>query len=226
MGEHVAVVSDKSVFVIGGGGKVSAKAEIGAPPTAVAISPGGNDVAVGLENGEIWLYGHDLGKLTKKGEPLKKHSAEVTALAFSPTGAHLASCCAGRSVFAWELASMAPVSTSWVAHKAKVTCLAWSPSGKYLASGGVDSSVIVWYMEKPSENTTQRLAHDNGVTAIGFVSEDMVISTGQVRAHAPRGTLTQSVSRWGTRRQSGGADGARARARHGLLSPALLDSRE
>mmetsp|Transcript_19528 Transcript_19528/g.52625 ORF Transcript_19528/g.52625 Transcript_19528/m.52625 type:complete len:605 (+) Transcript_19528:69-1883(+) len=175
-GETAVVVTDKRAYVIAG---FAVRAQTDVPgASAVAISVDGSQVAVGFESGEVQLFAKDVSSLTKRGTPLQKHTGEVTALAFSPTGTHLGSCDAARQVIAWELASHAPVSSAWTAHKAKVSTIAWAPSGKILATGGVDSSIVVWSIVQPEENINLRLAHDGGITALSFLSEDIILSTG------------------------------------------------
>ena len=175
----VAVVSDKRIHLIRGGA-VRAHADLPGL-SAVALSADGATLAAGTEAGPIVLFSVDGDKLTKRAE-LAKHTGEVTALAFSPTGAYLGSCDSARQVIAWDLNVQAPLSTSWMAHKAKVTALAWAPSGKVLATGGVDSSIVVWSVDHPAENMTMRLAHEGGVTALAFLSDATVLSAGHVRA--------------------------------------------
>lgn len=179
----VVAVTEKSLFVVAPG-KVVAQVDAGFRASCVACSPSGAQIAIGGQEGEIQLFeyaGAKLGRLPNGG---KRHQGEVTALAFSPTGAHLGSCDAARHVYAWELPSFTPVSTSWAAHKAKVTTLAWSPSGRLLATGGVDSSLVLWSVDAPDESVTTRLAHTDGVTAVGFLSDELIISAGQVCARA------------------------------------------
>ncbi|KAG8467243.1 hypothetical protein KFE25_000559 [Diacronema lutheri] len=174
----VVAVTEKSLFVVAPG-KVVAQVDAGFRASCVACSPSGAQIAIGGQEGEIQLFeyaGAKLGRLPNGG---KRHQGEVTALAFSPTGAHLGSCDAARHVYAWELPSFTPVSTSWAAHKAKVTTLAWSPSGRLLATGGVDSSLVLWSVDAPDESVTTRLAHTDGVTAVGFLSDELIISAGQ-----------------------------------------------
>jgi len=174
-GDTVAVVTDAKVYVIAGFA-VRTKADA-AGASAVAISTDGARVAVGFDSGLIRVYDYQ-GSSLKQVAELHKHGGEITALAFSPTGAHLGSCDSARSVIAWDLAARQPVSTSWTAHKAKVTAIAWSPSGEILATGGVDSSLVIWSVSQPEENINMRLAHEGGVTALAFLADDLVLSAG------------------------------------------------
>lgn len=176
----VAAVTETTLFVVAPGA-VKAQLAVGFRASAVACSPSGSEIAVGGQEGEVHLFAFAGGKLSKLPTGAKRHQGQVTQLAYSPAGTHLASCDANRHVYAWELPGFAPVSTSWTAHKAKVLALAWSPSGRLLATGGVDSSIVLWSIEQPDENVNTRLAHADGVTAIGFLSDDLIISAGQVR---------------------------------------------
>lgn len=179
----VAVLTEGALCLVAPG-ELVAQLELGFRASCVACSPCGSELAVGGCEGELHLFAlsPSAPRLVALPGGAKRHQGAVTSLAYSPAGTHLASCGADRHVYAFVLPALAPVSTSWTAHKAKVLSLAWAPSGRLLASGGVDSSIVLWSIDQPGENVVTRLAHADGVTAVGFLSDELIISAGQVRA--------------------------------------------
>jgi hypothetical protein len=194
-GDVVAVVTERTLFVVAPG-KVLAQAAAGCVASRVALSPDGGQLAVGGEDGTIALFAYAGGKLSALPGACKRHKEAVTALAYSPSGTHLATCDTARQLFAWTLPSFEPVSTSWVAHKASITSVSWAPSGRQLVTGGVDSSIILWSLDEPGENVTLRLAHADGVTAVGFIDDNTLVSAGKVpRARERGGEQSQGCAR-------------------------------
>ena len=74
---------------------------------------------------------------------LKKHSATVNAIAFSPDGTMMATGGDDRTVIMWETVSGKSRRTL-KGHDLTVTSLAFSPDGDLLAVGSGNASVILW----------------------------------------------------------------------------------
>lgn len=73
---------------------------------ATAIAPVGHSVAVGSEEGKVYLYDVDeaTGSLKDKGT-LDDNKAPLTALAYSPDGSLLAVADAQRKILVYDIAS-------------------------------------------------------------------------------------------------------------------------
>jgi eukaryotic-like serine/threonine-protein kinase len=82
---------------------------------------------------------------------LTGHSDEVTALAWSPSGAQLASSSRDHTVRLWNVNNQSTL--VYKGHAAAVQAVAWNPQGNLLASGGRDNQAQIW---NPAGNTWYR----------------------------------------------------------------------
>jgi WD40 repeat protein len=107
---------------------------------ALAFSPDGRTVAVGLDDGMIRLLGvPDLrARLSLAG-----HTEAVTTLAFSLDGQHLASSGWDQRIVIWRVGSGDRVATL-PAHKFWVARVAFSSDGRWLASASADQTIRLW----------------------------------------------------------------------------------
>lgn len=119
---------------------------------AVAVSPNGELVAAGDgENIQIWnaRTGEAVQRLEgyyedpEDQEDWLGHEADVTALAFSPDGTHLASGGGTGTTLIWSLEENA-VDGETRGHLAAVLDIAYDPAGNYVLSGGDDNFVRRW----------------------------------------------------------------------------------
>lgn len=150
--------------------QVLAATELAIQPTAVAISPTGQAVAVGLANGEVLLLDMSVQpqgglELRDQGErslasdgrqQLKGHSA-VVSLAYSPNGAFLAAGLADgnctlfsvRSEFS-KLARL-PISGPKAQRAAAVVALDFSADGQWLRASTASHEHHYWNVDDASE---------------------------------------------------------------------------
>jgi WD40 repeat protein len=92
----------------------------------VAISPDGEEVAVGASDNGVYLFARD-GDALRPTATLQRHRAPVTAVAFSPDGASLASVDAAKEALVWSRTTREVTKSKMVFHSARVQCVAWSP---------------------------------------------------------------------------------------------------
>ena len=120
--------------------------------TAAAISPDGNQIAVGLWDAP-YLKLYDLQKKTTT--ELIGHGAWVTTLAFSGEGATVYSGSGDQTIRIWDV-SKGKLRAIYRGHDDEVWGLDLSPDGSLLVSGSKDHSVRLWPADPPVEDDPVR----------------------------------------------------------------------
>ncbi len=134
-------------------------------PLSMAVSPDGDLVAIGVENGSVHVW------QISTGQPLLNlpaHDAYIFALTFSPDGKNLLSGGMEGSIKAWNLTT----GNCWQTWKVAgaVWSLAFSPDGQLLAigTGDVDRSIHLWDWQTQQPLKTL-IGHLGQVSALAFV---------------------------------------------------------
>ncbi|HMQ35633.1 MAG TPA: WD40 repeat domain-containing protein, partial [Chloroflexaceae bacterium] len=165
---------------------------------AVLYAPDGETIAVGL-GGTVEL--RDAATLEARAR-LEGHANEISALAFTPDGATLASGAQNdNAIRLWDVAAGREL-RRLEGHTGWVRSLAVSPDGATLASGSTDTTIILWDLA-----TGRRLRALEGHS--GFL--------GNI-AFSPDGATLASASRDGTARLWDVATGA-PRAEFSFTAP-------
>jgi len=140
------------VYDVADGGAKIAKTdkvlpELLAAANIVVFSPDGSLVAVGDRTKEVSLWD------AKTFEPKVRqkwvfHTSTITALAFSPDSAYLASGSVDTHIYVWNPAAHGKKSKIAFAHKGGVTSLDWASPTEIVSCGG-DRCVRRWTPELP-----------------------------------------------------------------------------
>ncbi|KAK4100023.1 WD40 repeat-like protein [Parathielavia hyrcaniae] len=144
--------------------------------TPSAIAANGSTVAVGASNNNtVQIYTLSGSNTLTPSHTLSTSTTPISALSFSPDGAHLAAGNAAGKIVVykttgtttnWEVAT-----DRWSAHTARVLSLAWNAAGTHAASGALDTHVHVWSLAKPGSRVKAANAHKDGVYGVAWVEE-------------------------------------------------------
>jgi WD40 repeat protein len=111
--------------------------EIGAPVTAVAVSPDGDELAVAAQDSAVRLY--DVRTLKPRGK-LEQNAAALD-VAFDPSGTRIATAGADAIARIWEDGQIAH---ELKGHTDDVTSVAFGPGGRFVVTASRDHDVRVW----------------------------------------------------------------------------------
>lgn len=176
----LCVTATATSVVLARDGRVKdTKAITGYEATCVAMSEDGSEVAVGGSDKAVHIFSVSGDKLKATEQTLGGLQGAVGAVAFSPSGQHIAVGDKVKEVTLWDRASKEVlIKNKWVFHQSAINCLAFSPSGQHLASGSVDTQVIVWNVDKKMAKTKIPAAHSLGVYSVAWVDGTTLASGG------------------------------------------------
>ena len=179
--DHVVTVTRGALTVLSAAGEKKAEQELKSlgfgDITTVAASAAGNAIAV-AGGTSIAVFAFDGAAFVKKAEykgAASPHRAAVTRLAFSPSGALLASGDTSRTVAVWDIAQGVSLYDDLCFHNGAINALAFFDDGT-LASGAVDGNVIIWNLADKTRKVATDV-HPGGVTALAKVGA-FVVSAG------------------------------------------------
>lgn len=158
-------------------GKLVKEVALGYAPTAVAAH--GSYVAVGADENRVLVYKASSDGSLDQIQALTKSTSQISTLAFSKDGAHLAAgnaigkICVYKTSGSWEVAT-----DRWSAHTARVTTIAWNDEGTHAASGALDTNVHVWSLAKPGSRVKAGNAHKDGVNGLAWIEGGKLASSG------------------------------------------------
>ncbi|KAI9658704.1 MAG: WD40 repeat-like protein [Bathelium mastoideum] len=144
-------------------------ASIPTPKSApLALAAHGDHLAVGYDDKTFHIYrvtaSHTLDLVASPTDL----PSPVTALAFSPSGTHLAAGTAAGKLAAYRVPEFTLETARWTGHTARVTSVAWSGDGKYAASGSLDTNLFVWSLADPGKRVKASNAHKEGVNGVAW----------------------------------------------------------
>jgi WD40 repeat protein len=172
----VLVPSSDSIGVYSKGAQVSSL-PVKYAPTSIAAH--GSTVAVGGDDKLVHIYTLSGTELKDTETVLRRATAPISTVAFSPSGTKLAVGAGNGKIYAYEAtADWKIITDRWSAHTARITCLAWDESEKHAASGSLDTNVMVWSTEDPAKRIKALNAHKDGVAGVAWGKNGKVISAG------------------------------------------------
>ncbi|MCJ1475385.1 superkiller [Lambiella insularis] len=111
---------------------------------SIDLSRDGRFTASGHENGGIYIFNNDSGRLLHSLPGLVK---PIRSVAFSPGGKLLAAAGDARVIALYEVSSGEQVA-NLMGHGAWIFSLDWSDTGEYLLSGAFDGKAKVWSIDQ------------------------------------------------------------------------------
>lgn len=168
-GGYTVVTSIGQIVLLKDKKKVFAIDNLDYEAETVAIHPGGETVAVGGNDGKIYLYSIRGSTLQKNDCVLEfENKASVNALSYSPDGAILAACCASK-VMTYNVADGYQGTTGYYGHHAKIMCIGWSPDNEHFATGGMDGLIFIWSLSAPNQSKRFKLSDTHRLYHIGCI---------------------------------------------------------
>jgi len=177
-GDLQIVVTTKQIVVLRAGTSKLSSVSVSYGPMSVAISPDGNEVAVGGDDMKVHLFALIDGHLTAKPRVLESNRGQITALAYSPNGKLLAAGDTDRKIMVYDTESGELKFNEWVFHSSRVSSIDWTADSLNAVSGGLDRDIYVWSTEKPMKAIAIKGAHQEGVSGVHFLGSTTVVSVG------------------------------------------------
>ncbi|SMR56478.1 unnamed protein product [Zymoseptoria tritici ST99CH_3D1] len=176
---HTLVATADGITLYANGAEVS-QHKTPSPPTCIAASNA--LIATGSDDKTVHILDASTPTSLKELTILKDPTSAISALAFSPSGTHLAVGLSNGKIFVYNNTSTSGTWTletnRWSAHTARVTSIAWSPDSKKAVSGALDTNVFVWSLADPGKRIKALNAHQGGVGGVVWTEEGRVISSG------------------------------------------------
>ena len=140
-----------------------------------AFNPDGKTVAIGGENGTIYLHALDTGELEMA---LTGHKEYVENLAFSPDGKTVVSGSGDGTIRLWDIHT-GEHRLIFTGHTLDTIGVAFSPDGKTLASSIDDGTIRFWDTDTGNEKHTFT-GHSEIVYSVAFNPNGDIIASGSV----------------------------------------------
>ncbi|CUA75686.1 Vegetative incompatibility protein HET-E-1 [Podospora anserina] [Rhizoctonia solani] len=145
---------------------------------SVTISPEGDRIANGCDDGGVHVYDIHTGTLT--AGPFQGHTSAVSSVAFSPDGREIASGSHDNTVIVWDALTGRIVAGPLDKHVGAVKSVAFSPDGQRVASGSDDRAVIVWDYYTSGTILGPLEGHSGQIISVAFSPDGQLIASGSI----------------------------------------------
>ncbi|KAH8814558.1 WD40-repeat-containing domain protein [Flagelloscypha sp. PMI_526] len=106
------------------------------------------------------------------------HLDVILCVCYSPTGHHIVSGSADRTVRHWDAHTGLPWGEALIGHSDVVFSVAYSPDGRFIASGSGDNTIRFWHSDTNQPLGNPLLGHSEPVSSIAFSPDGHFIVSG------------------------------------------------
>jgi WD40 repeat protein len=106
--------------------------------------------------------------------------AQITSLAYSPSGEYLAAGDSSGKIIVYSISSgdYTVKSRAWAFHVARITSLKFNSTGSHCVSGSLDTHVYIWSTLSFNKYIAIKNASKDGVWGVSWLGENRVVSSG------------------------------------------------
>ncbi|QRV96532.1 hypothetical protein RhiJN_24550 [Ceratobasidium sp. AG-Ba] len=149
---------------------------VGSVVRSVAVSPDGEYIASGDDNGTIRVWDIKTGEAVLA--PLRGHSGSVRCLVFSFDGHNIVSGSSDKEIRVWNAGTGELVAGPLRGHSGRVNSVACSHHDSLIASGSGDDTVRFWSIKTGETLFEARLGFTRGVLYVKFSPDDRLVASG------------------------------------------------
>ena len=135
-----SIVADDTRRAVVWDAKTGRRLRTFAPALSFAVSPAGDELVIGREDGSVALASLDTGKMR---ELSGHHGGAVNGAAFTPDGKSVLTAGTDGDVLVWDVAS-GTIRETLSGHVANVQAPAVTPDGRTAVTVAHDATIIVW----------------------------------------------------------------------------------
>jgi hypothetical protein len=140
-----------------------APADGGSAKRLYATAVGGQRLAIGGEDGHIWLW--ESGNWQRPPQQLDMGHSAIRRLAFAPDGSRLVAGTNTGALLVWQSGDWESEPLQLLGHSSAITGLSFHGDGRLLASSSLDRTVRIWDVE---EETSIVITQDDWVWDVAF----------------------------------------------------------
>ena len=143
---------------------------------SVSISPDSRRMAVGYNDGSVWIFDTDSGRPLIP--PMRGHRGAVESTQFSPDGHRIASAAVDRIVRVWNADTGQFIAESRPEHTDTIVQLVFSPDGRRLLSTSSDNTMRLWDTDSDAFVGKPLNGYESYFNNVAFSPDGRVIAAG------------------------------------------------